>query len=141
MRADKFIPTTMEREIAPNIVFRPIRSWHSGTYAGEKLLKIPGKNDGSGCMKKIWNNGYELEVCNIPYTVTHRLYWNKNNPDNTISAFLSYPDGMGAMDEYFWETLGTSEDGDIERFRGEGAEKEMEEKIIKTLSRKMEASE
>lgn len=131
MKRSEFIPTTIEREVAPNIVFRPIRSWHSATYAGEKLTKIPGTDDGSGCMK-LDSSPYS-EMCGIPLTVTHRLYWNKNNPDRTISAFLSYPNAMGCVDEYFWETLGTGEDGDTERFFGDNAEKEMESKIIEIL--------
>jgi len=31
----KFIPTTMDREIAPKIFFRAIKSWSSNTFAGE----------------------------------------------------------------------------------------------------------
>jgi len=116
-----FIPTTCEREISPNIVFRPIRSWHSGTFAGEGLSKIPGTSDGSGCLK---GKGY----CNVPLTVTHRLYWNRKT-NKTISAFLSYPGGMGIRGgEYFWEIY--SGDGDIERF---SAETEMESRIKELL--------
>jgi hypothetical protein len=127
---DKFIPTTMEREIAKGIVFRPVKSWHSGTYAGEKLERLPGAEDRSGCMRIV--NG--MKVCSVPYTVTHRLYWNKKKPEKTISAFLSYPDAMGCSTEYFWETLGTRKE-DIERFFGDDAEKRMEKKIIKVLRR------
>lgn len=105
---EKFIPTTMEREIYKNIVFRPLRSWHSNTYAGEKLKIVNG--DRSGCVNS------DERTCNIPYTVTHRLYWNKNNPTKTISAFLSYPNAMGAWNEYFWEIYPSEDGNDIDRF-------------------------
>lgn len=128
---EKYIPTTAEREVVPGIVFRPIRSWHSLSYAGEGLEYMPGTKDRSGCLKK--EETYGLNICTRPLTVTHRLYWNKKNSDKTISAFLSYPDGMGSADEYFWETLGTRKDGDIERFFGKNSERKMEKKIIKVL--------
>lgn len=115
-----FIPATMEREIYKNIVFRPIRSWHSNTYAGERLKIYNG--DRSGC---------EMDdmLCRIPYTVTHRLYWNKNNPEKTISAFLSYPNGMGNCANYFWEIY-PAKNSDIERF---SCELRMEEYLIGML--------
>lgn len=116
-----FIPATMEREIGDNIVFRPRRAWHSGIYAGERLYQVDG--DGSGCLRR----GNDL--CNPPLSVTHRLYWHKSNPSKIISSFLSYPNGMGACDEYFWEIY-PAEDGDIERF---SSELEMEKAIIKIL--------
>jgi len=71
------------------------------------------------------------EICSQPKTVIHRIYWHEDNSEETISAFLSYPDGMGASDEYFWEVYEIDED--TERFFGDDAEKEMEEKIIKVL--------
>ena len=129
-KQEKFIPTTTAREIARGIVFRPVRSWHSDTFAGEQITERHG--DGSGCMKLV--DG--MKMCPIPYTVTHRLYWNVKNPDYTISAFLSYPDAMGISGgEYFWETLGTEKDGDIERFFGVNAEAKMEKKIIAVLKK------
>ena len=132
-KEERFIPTTMKREIYPNIVFRPIRSWHSNIYAGEQKETLPDSEDRSSCMRKI---GEYERICNIPHTYTHRLYWNKKNPKNTISAFLSYPDAMSYSDgEYFWETLGTRKNHDIERFFGKNAEKQMEKKIIKVLTK------
>ena len=134
-----FIPCTMEREIAKDIVFRPVRSCHSNTFAGEKLLKMPDREDRSGCMEIINNTrtGSNVEMCRIPYTVTHRQYWHKKNPKYAISAFLSYPEAMGCSDgEYFWEALGTAKE-DIERFFGDSAEQDMEKKIIKALKREV----
>ena len=131
----EFIPTTMEREIAPNIVFRQKKSWHSGTYAGEGLHIIPNNKcgDRSGCLMQKKYDGV-LEITTPPMTVCHRIYWNTKTKKE-VSAFLSYPEAMGECDEYFWETLGTADGGDIERFLGDNAEKEMEEKIIIKLTK------
>jgi hypothetical protein len=127
MGKQSFIPCTMARSIGDGIFFRPIKSWHSATYAGEKLTKIPGSNDGSGCMREERLGG--LEVCSPPYTVTHRLYWHESDPNKTISAFLSYPDAMGFSGErYFWEAYGVEND-DTSRYFGEDAEAEMEAAI------------
>ena len=115
-----FIPATMERQIAPSIVFRPIRSWSSLTYAGERLTIHDG--DRSGCLD-------EFGRCAAPMTVTHRNYWNTETKQN-ISAFLSYPNAMGVWDRYFWEIY-PAENGDIERFE---SETEMETRIISILT-------
>lgn len=120
----KFIPTTMARHIGDGVYFRPIRSWHSGTLAGEGRKPKDGE-DGSGMLMREDYKG--LRVCMPPYTVTHRLYWHESEPSKTISCFLSYPNGMGASDQYFWESYGITEDGDIDRYFGENAEAEMEE--------------
>ena len=139
MKPEHFIPTTMERKIAKNIVFRPIRSWHSNTYAGEQLETMPNSMDRSGCMRIDRLANYESKMCSIPKTVTHRLYWHKKNPNLTISAFLSYPDGMGGSNgEYFWEVYSVRRDGDIDRFFGKDAEKRMEAKIIRFLRKEYE---
>ena len=130
---ERFIPTTMERHITKSIVFRPIRSWHSHTYAGENLESVNG--DGSGCLKKdlITKQGITFDgTISRPYTVTHRLYWNVKNPNETISAFLSYPDAMGCSGgEYFWEIHPYK--NDIKRFFGKDAEKNMEQTIKRLL--------
>jgi len=138
MKTNEFIQKTMERKVSGQIVFRPIKSWHSNTYAGERLEKMPfSKEDGSGCMRRV--NG--MNMCYIPFTVTHRLYWHKKNPKEKISVFLSYPDGMGACEEYFWEVYSIRKDGDIKRFYGDNAEEEMEKEIVKFLNIKVEKNE
>lgn len=124
-RDDQFIPCTREITISADIVYRPIRSWHAATFAGEGLKVRPGYNDRSGCLR---DDG----LCRPPYTVTHRLYWNKKSPTRTISAFLSYPSAMGCSDSYFWEAMGTRH-CDVERFFGDKAEAKMERKIIRKL--------
>lgn len=126
-RQQQFIPATVARAVGEGVFFRPIKSWHSGTYAGEKLRKMPGTDDGSGCVRTDTASKYGGLICNPPLTVTHRLYWSQRDPEKTVSAFLSYPDAMGAENEYFWETYGISDD--IEHFFGENAEEEMEEFI------------
>jgi hypothetical protein len=121
-----FIPGTTEREVAPNIVFRPIRSWHSGTYAGEKLRDVNG--DRSGCLVDKKLGGF-VDLCTVPYTVTHRIYWNKETGKN-ISAFLSYPGAMAIGDRYFWEIHPYK--GDIARFDSEDV---MERAVVAELSK------
>lgn len=122
----EFIPTTMSRHIGDNVFFRPIRSWHSGTYAGERLTHMPDNDDRSGCVRE---DARGILICRPPYTVTHRLYWRHPDQAKIISAFLSYPNGMGACDEYFWEVYSIEPDGGITRFTGENAEAKMEEVI------------
>jgi len=125
--ADRFIPTTMARHVGRGVYFRPIRSWHSGVLAGER--KTEERGDASGCMFRDKHHG--LDVATIPRTVTHRLYWHESNPEATISAFLSYPDAMGARPVYFWEANIVQDDGDgIARF---DSEKECEEAIVETF--------
>ncbi len=93
----EFMPCTMEREIAKDIVFRPLRE----------------------------------ERDTLKLAVTHRIYWHRKNPEVTVSAVLFYP-GL-AVKEYYWETLGTRKDEEIERFFGRDAERKMERKIIRVL--------
>jgi hypothetical protein len=123
--ARDFIPTTCERKVSGKIVFRPIKSWHGNTYAGEGLKIHNG--DRSGCLK---DSDGVLEQCYKPLTVTHRVYWHRGNPEEEVSAFLSYPNGMGAMDCYFWEAYITR---DTPRFT---SEEEMERKVVRHLNYK-----
>lgn len=126
-RWSDYIPGTMEREVAPDIVFRPLRSWHSGVYAGEGLKEVKG--DRSGCLHEADLQGWTTLVTLQPRTVTHRAYWNKKN-GKEMSVFLSYPNGMGWEDHYFWEIYPV-EEGDIERYREED---EMERRVVELLS-------
>jgi len=102
----EFMPCTMEREVAKDIVFRPL-------------------NDDRNTPK---------------IAVTHRIYWHKKNPKLKISAILFYP-GYASIQEYFWETLGTRKDDEIERFFGKDAERKMERKIIRVLRREFKKKE
>src|SRR6185312_2082255 len=120
MSKQEFIPCTTPRHIGSEVYCQPIRSWHSGTYAGEKLTSIPGSNDRSGCLRD--------GMADAPLSVTHRLYWHRDKPEQKISAFLSYPNGMGACDTYFWECNAIAPD-DVVRFFGPDAEKKMETAI------------
>jgi hypothetical protein len=124
-----FIPTTREVSIGDGVVYRPIRSWHSGTCAGEGHLHMP-HGDRSGCID---DDG----KTSPPHTVTHRLYWNVSNPKDTISAFLSYPNAMGLVDEYFWEAIVGD---DVERWIGGTAEADMEQFILGLLGDSAKAS-
>jgi hypothetical protein len=120
-----FLPCTREVEIAPGMVYRPVRSWHAGNLAGEGVRQEHG--DSSGCVFTY----ADREVTYPPKTATHRLYWSRERPDYTISAFLSYPGGMGAPQEYFWEAYIGSEP---DRFFGDNAESEMESAIVRSLT-------
>lgn len=127
MSAHGFIPCTMARQIGDTgVFFRPVKSWHSGTYAGERLYELPDSGDRSGCLRPDGR-------ADPPYTVTHRMYWHERAPEHKVSAFLSYPNGMGAMDDYFWECNGVDPNGDVTRFTGDDAESEMETAIINFL--------
>jgi len=128
---NRFIPCTSPRAIGDGIFFRPVRSWHSNSFAGEKITERNGDRSGCAWVEKF----HGLEVCSIPLTVTHRLYWHESDPSKTISAFLSYPDGMGYSDgEYFWEALGIEPD-DVTRYFGADAETELETAIKQTLTK------
>lgn len=120
-----FIPGTSPRQIAPNIFFQPIRSWHSNTYAGEGLHNVNG--DGSGCLREE-KDRFGLPFCSPPLTVTHRIYWNEQT-NKTLSVFLSYPNAMGSCASYFWEVYPVGDD--IARFQTEA---EMEVEVVKLLT-------
>lgn len=132
-----FIPATMARAIGTGVFFRPMRSWHSGTYAGERLYKMPESNDRSGCLFE--EKAHDFDICSPPLTVTHRNYWHERDAGKTLSAFLSYPGGMGADQEYFWEVYWRQRELDIERFYWPEAEAEMEVKIRKFLMENADA--
>jgi hypothetical protein len=121
-----FLPCTREVEVGRGVVYRPIRSWHVGTYAGERLHVVGG--DRSGCIDEIRSavGGLLREVCSPPSSAIHRVYWNRSQPDRTISALLSYPHGMSSLPEYFWEAYL----GKVERWTGDSAESEMEARIV-----------
>lgn len=122
-----FIPATRKIEIAPYIVYRPVRSWHAGNLAGVGI---------SGC---VFKDTTRKQLCYPPLSVMHRLYWHTKRPKLTIAAFLSYPQALGDANEYFWEmyaedTLAKLRSVGEERFFGENAETEMEARIIAVLS-------
>lgn len=64
-------------------------------------------------------------MTSIPHSAIHRLYWRVQAPERCVSAFLSYPNGLGAVPTYFWEIS----IHDCERFTGARAEEEMEAAI------------
>ncbi len=119
-----FIPATRAVSIGHGIVYRPIRSWHSGVLAGERYDPKP-REDRSGC---IVGQLRGLDVTQPPRTVTHRIYWSPDRPKRWISAFLSYPNGMSCVDHYHWEVL---IDGEVERF---STEEECEAAIVAALN-------
>ncbi len=126
MKPADFVPCTREVQIADGIVYRPIRSWHSGTYAGEQRDIVDG--DRSGCA---WRDRDGLMVTMIPRSVTHRAYWHRKDPSRWVSAFLSYPGAMGACSSYFWEANIPSDGDSITRYVDEA---EMEAAIVAFLT-------
>lgn len=64
-----------------------------------------------------------------------RLYYLNRDIETGISAIFSYPGGIGLEEQYFWEILNLQ--GDIERFRGEDAEREMEQRIREVFRAEM----
>lgn len=106
-----FVPATRAISVGRGVVYRPLRSWHSGVFAGERLPSDRG--DRSGC---VLGQLRGLDVTVPPKTYTHRLYWNSDDPTKFVSCFLSYPNGMSIVGEYHWEA---SIDGEIARFSSE----------------------
>lgn len=127
IKEDRFVPCTREIAIGGGVVYRPLRSWHTGAYAGEGLKSVQG--DSSGCVSMHPDRRYMITT--PPSTYMHRLYWHVDRPDHTVSAFLSYPNGMGCCDEYFWE----NNIGDCERFTGPTAEQDCEASILAELTK------
>lgn len=119
MDGPDFLPCTRTVSIGDGIWYRPIRSWHAGTYAGEGLQVVHG--DRSGCVEMVGDR----EMTSPPRSAIHRLYWWEGEPLRRVSALLSYPHGLGASPNYFWEVS----IGDCERFHGKLAEEEMEKAV------------
>jgi hypothetical protein len=125
-RNDYPIGVTEPREIAPGIFMDNKKHWGMNSYAGEGRTEMGA--DSSGCLRK---DSGSLELCPRPHVAIYRHYWSKKGK---ISCFLSYPNGMGYEDGYFWEiyTIGDKElFDDIERF---STESECEKAIIGYLS-------
>ncbi len=119
-----FVPATRPITVAPGIVYRPVRSWHTGVYAGERLEIADG--DRSGCLI---DGPHGSKVTFPPKTYTHRIYWRTDEPEvSYVSAFLSYPHGMGSCDGYFWEAMIGSE---VERYT---SEEELEAAVVAYLA-------
>ena len=113
------------REIAKGIFMQDRQHWAMNSFAGEGLTVVNG--DRSGCVIKDGWKG--LDVVLVPKVAIYRHYWSTKGK---ISCFLSYPNGMGYHNGYFWEVY-CLEGGlfeDVERF---STEKELEKRIIKLL--------
>lgn len=84
--------------------------WAMNSYAGEGLREVGA--DASGCL------GMDGK-CQPPRIAIYRHYWSKKGK---ISCFLSYPNGMGSRNQYFWEIYSLEGNlfDDIERFNTEG---------------------
>lgn len=111
---------TKKQELAPGVFKEDKRHWALGSYAGEGRMTFGG--DSSGCL-----NGKGLT--RRPLIAIYRHYTSEKG---IISCFLSYPDGMGVVANYFWEIC--SLEGElfegVERFSSEA---ECEQRIIELL--------
>lgn len=115
---NSFVPCTRAIAIGDGVHYRPIRSFGTNAYAGERLTIV--KSDRSGCMFEEEFRGFA--VAPIPRMAIHRVYWHERDAEAFVSAFLSYPGAMGTPQTYFWEVLL----GETERF---DAEETMEQRI------------
>jgi hypothetical protein len=132
IKDDQFVPATRRIEIGEGVGYRPLRSWHSGVLAGEEGVagELSKDKDRSGLTVTIKHHGYSTRMCYPPKSVTHRFYW-KDDVTLGVSCFLSYPNGMGAGDSYFWEVL--LDAGDVERFK---TEEKVEARILEYFRKK-----
>lgn len=120
-----FLPATRAVAIGRDVVYRPIRSWHSGVLAGEG--RDIERGDRSGC---IVGQLRGMTVALPPKSATHRMYWNTET-GASVSAFLSYPNGMSPTPFYHWELLFRGPDGsDVERYT---SEEELEAVVLATI--------
>lgn len=137
----EFEKTVMWHYIGHGIKWRYYRHWGQNCYAGEKYYNLNefGIQDRSGCLSKdckvqtpLDSPGHGrwlvMDMCDRPVVFLAREYWKGNK---RISAVLSYPDGFGSVDRYFWE-IWPNKDGDCSRFF---SEKKMESVIVKLLSK------
>jgi hypothetical protein len=117
---DTFFPGLSTRELTPFIYWRFYKHWGQGYAAGEGLKHIGG--DRSGCLD---DDGRT----DRPFVVQARLY---ESLKGKVSAVYSYPNGLGAVDHYFWEIMPIEGelDHEVERFDTEGP---MERRIIELL--------
>lgn len=120
-----YFPTGFWRDIGDDVSYRQYKHWATNVWAGEGLKQREGRESRSGCL-------LDDNLCYQPYAVEARHY-RKGESDKKISAVLSFPSGMGFEEDYFWEIY-PSDDGDIERFVGEGAEEAMELKVKELLN-------
>lgn len=118
-----FFEATKARELAPGITWRFYKHWGQGYRAAEGIKMING--DRSGCVRETATMSYT----SVPIVAQARLY---ESHKGKISAVLSYPGGIGFIQEYFWEiyVVGGIEMEDVERFSDEGL---MEARIVELL--------
>lgn len=91
-----FDKVTKRHSIGDGIRWRYYKHWAQNVWAGEGRYKVDG--DRSGCL---YDDGLG---CSRPLVFLARLY---KKGRKEISALLSYPNGIGAVDTYFWEILPT----------------------------------
>jgi len=117
-----YIPGTKSIDIGDGISYRPHKHWGMNVYAGEGLFSYNG--DASGCLHGDKSERWRA-TCSRPIVVFQRIY---TKGDKQVSAVLSYPDGLSAINHYFWEIYPYHDD--IGCF---DTEEEMEEAVKEAL--------
>jgi len=129
-RAFGFDKVVKWHDIGEGVKWRYYKHWGQNVWAGEGRTEVFG--DKGGCIIEV--PSYP-RLCLKPIVFLARLY---KKGDKEISAILSYPNGIGAEDTYFWEIYpikGFRGEYDCERFL---SEEEMEMRI-KELMRERRA--
>lgn len=121
----EYYPTTPWHDIGSGLSWRHYKHWADGHLAAEGITDVHG--DHSGCLEVIGDR----KMTTVPLVVEARRYFN-HVTEQYLSAVFSYPKGLSMEKEYFWEIY-PNLDGDIQRFFGLDAEKEMETVIIELL--------
>lgn len=138
-----FEKVTMWHSIGNGIKWRYYRHWGQNHWAGEGYsdLKKFGRDDRSGCLSKDCKvqtpldapgkgSWLTMDMVTPPMVFLAREYFKGKE---RISAVLSYPDGLGAVDRYFWE-IWPDKNGDCSRFF---SEKEMETAVKRLLNKRV----
>ena len=118
-----YYETTYWHTLDNGIVWRRYKHWGDGYLAAQGCVHRYG--DGSGCIKSFGG----LDYVSVPVAMEARHY---KLGELLISAVFSPPNGLGAMNCYFWEIYPLwSHDPsvDIERFSGSNGEREMEDRV------------
>lgn len=123
MRDDDMFPGLTTRRLTDRISWRFYKHWGQGYLAGEGIESVNG--DHSGGLDII----HGRRMTNAPCVVQARVY---EGPTGWISAVYSYPNGIGMMDNYFWEIY-TPDQGIMEEVERFDTEEDMEQRVIELL--------
>lgn len=124
--SNDFFPGTKRQYVTETIYWRAAKHWGMSYGAGEGHTRIGG--DRSGCLERINDRDY----CRPPIVVSQRIYFLEGNEQEWISAVHSYPNGLSASSNYFWELYTRGMTDDVEKYDDE---EEMELRVIGLFSK------